>query len=42
LFRSITGRRSHAQVLGLDWDGDPAAHLDFLSPYPFPDADIVE
>jgi hypothetical protein len=42
LFRSITGRRSHAQVLRLDWDDDPAAYLDVLSPYPFPDVDIVE
>jgi uncharacterized protein (TIGR03083 family) len=42
LFRSITGRRSQPQVLGLDWDRDPAAFLDALSPYPLPEERVIE
>jgi uncharacterized protein (TIGR03083 family) len=42
LFRAVTGRRSLAQVLALDWDGDPMSYVDVLSPYPFPEQDVME
>ena len=31
--RSVTGRRSRAQVAALDWHGDPTPILDHLCPY---------
>ncbi|HVF05062.1 MAG TPA: maleylpyruvate isomerase family mycothiol-dependent enzyme [Frankiaceae bacterium] len=42
LFRAVSGRRSRAQLLALDWTGDAAAYLDVLSPYPLPDFPVVE
>ena len=42
LFRSITGRRSHEQLLALDWDTDPTTVLDALSPYPLPEHAVIE
>ena len=42
LFRALTGRRSRQQVLGLDWDGARMMYLDVLSPYPFPEQEVIE
>ena len=42
LFRAITGRRSHEQLLALAWDDDPTMFLDALSPYPLPEQTITE
>lgn len=33
MLRSVTARRSRREVAALDWDGDPSAVLDVLSPY---------
>ncbi len=33
VLRSVTGRRSRAQVAALDWSGDPTPVLDHLCPY---------
>jgi uncharacterized protein (TIGR03083 family) len=33
LMRSLSGRRTRAQVRELDWDGDPGPYLDVLSPF---------
>jgi hypothetical protein len=42
LFRSLSGRRSVEQLLDLEWDGDPAAYIDVLSPYPYPHSAVRE
>lgn len=42
LFRAITGRRTRAQLLALDWDNDPTPFLEVLSPYPLPERVVVE
>jgi len=42
LFRTITGRRSHHQLLALDWDEDPTDALDALAPYDLPVHDVAE
>jgi len=42
LFRSLSGRRSVEQLLDLKWDGDPAAYIDVLSPYPCPHSAVRE
>ncbi|WP_238011871.1 FAD-dependent monooxygenase [Dactylosporangium sp. AC04546] len=34
LFRTLTGRRSAAQIRAMDWDADPSPYLDVISPYP--------
>jgi uncharacterized protein (TIGR03083 family) len=42
LFRAITGRRTRAQLLALDWDSDPTPFLNVLSPYPLPQQPVLE
>jgi len=43
LFRALAGRRSRAQVLAFDWEGDPAPYLDVLCVFgPLPEADISD
>lgn len=42
LFRTLTGRRSRAQVLAYDWSGDPTPYLDHLSPFGLRDTDLTE
>ena len=42
LFRSITGRRSHDQLLALDWDEDPTNVLDALGPLRPPGHTVTE
>jgi uncharacterized protein (TIGR03083 family) len=43
LFRALFGRRSDAQVLAWDWEGDGKPYLDELSFFgPLPDKDVVE
>ncbi len=39
--RMLVGRRSRAQILKLDWDGDPAAVLDQLHLFELPDDDLA-
>ena len=36
LFRTITGRRSADQIIGLPWTTDPRPYLTVISPYPLP------
>jgi uncharacterized protein (TIGR03083 family) len=36
LFRVLSGRRTAAQIRGLDWDGDPDPYLAVISPYDVP------
>lgn len=43
LFRALSGRRSAAQVLGYDWDGDAAPYVDIFSNFgPLPADDVLE
>ena len=42
LLRALSGRRSRAQLVALDWEGDATPYLDILSAYGMPGADIVE
>ncbi len=44
LLRALTGRRSAAQLRGLNWDGDPEPYLPAFEwgPFRVPAADIVE
>ena len=44
LFRALTGRRSVAQILQLDWPVDPAPYLPAFQfgPFTLPGSDIVE
>ncbi|MEE9415383.1 MAG: maleylpyruvate isomerase family mycothiol-dependent enzyme [Acidimicrobiales bacterium] len=43
LLRAMTGRRSRAQVGAMNWDGDPAEHIEMISSYGPPSAfDIDE
>ena len=43
LFRALSGRRSRAQVLAYEWDGDPAPYLPVLNRFgPLPERDVVE
>ena len=44
LYRTVTGRRSAAQVRALPWEGDPFPYLAMFagSPLALPDVDIVE
>ncbi len=43
LVRAMSGRRSAAQVMAMDWLGDPTPYLDLLSPFgPLGDTDIHE
>jgi uncharacterized protein (TIGR03083 family) len=43
IFRSLTGRRSGAQVSALRWSGDPSPYLDLLSPFgPLRQTDVTE
>lgn len=43
LIRVMSGRRSKAQVMAMDWLGDPTPYLDLLSPFgPLGDTDINE
>lgn len=44
LYRTVTGRRSAAQVRALPWEGDPFPYLEAFvgSPIALPDVDIVE
>jgi uncharacterized protein (TIGR03083 family) len=39
LARTLLGRRSRAQVLALDWDGDPSSVVDHLVVFSFADVD---
>lgn len=42
LFRSLGGRRTRAEIVGLDWDGDRAAVVDLVSRYPVPQVSLRE
>lgn len=42
LLRVLAGRRSRAQIAGLDWSGDPEAYLPLLPAYGERDTDLVE
>jgi uncharacterized protein (TIGR03083 family) len=43
LFRALAGRRSRAQVAGLDWDGDPTPYLACFCVFgPLPESDIQD
>lgn len=44
MFRALGGRRSRAQVLAYDWEGDPEPFLDRWNtgPFAWPAADITE
>lgn len=42
LFRTMTGRRSRAQVLAYDWSGDATSYLDSLSPFGLRETDLTE
>lgn len=40
LFALLSGRRSVAQILGADWNGDPGPYLPIISPYPLPQDEV--
>jgi uncharacterized protein (TIGR03083 family) len=42
LLRMLMGRRSRAQMLAYDWDGDPEPLVDHLHIFPLPPSDLVE
>ena len=43
LFRTMFGRRSNAQVMAWEWEGDPKPYLEHLSFFgPLPDQDVIE
>ena len=43
LFRTLSGRRGLDEVLALDWQGDPTAHLPFLNVFgPVPDYAVAD
>lgn len=42
LLRAFSGRRSAAQVVAMDWDGDPAPYLAVVTPYGLPSDDVEE
>jgi uncharacterized protein (TIGR03083 family) len=42
LMRMLFGRRSHAQMLAADWDGDPTPLLDHLHLFPLPEIDLAD
>jgi len=42
LLRAFSGRRSHAQVRAMAWDGDPEPYLDVVTPYGLPIGDVIE
>ncbi len=42
-FRMLTGRRSAAQILNYEWEGDPTPYLLVVSPFgPLPAQDVIE
>ena len=42
LARQFIGRRSRAQLLAMDWDGDPTPFVDALSVFPPPATDLMD
>jgi len=42
LFRAVTGRRTHDQIRGFDWEGDPSPYLAVFSSYGTPDEPLHE
>lgn len=42
VFRALAGRRSRAQILGMDWDGDPTPFVPLISAYGERADDLVE
>jgi uncharacterized protein (TIGR03083 family) len=42
MLRSLTGRRTRAQVRGLEWSGDPDPYLDLFSMYGMPEKELDE
>ena len=42
LLRAFSGRRSLSQVAGMNWSGDPTAHLAVVTPYGLPEQDVIE
>ena len=42
-FRTLFGRRSAAQILTYEWEGDPSPYFDLLNLFgPLPEADVTE
>ena len=44
MFRALAGRRSRAQVLAYDWEGDPEPYLEkwMSGPFAWPSTDVIE
>ena len=42
IFRALAGRRSAAQMLAMDWEGDPTPYVELLPAYGPPDEPLVE
>lgn len=42
LLRAFSGRRSAAQVLTMNWSGDPEPYLAVVTPYGLPTNDVIE
>jgi hypothetical protein len=42
LLRTLTGRRSVAQIRAADWDGDPSPYLDHLHLFDLPEHDLTD
>ena len=42
IFRALAGRRSAAQMLAMDWEGDPTPYVELVPAYGPPDEPLVE
>lgn len=42
VLRALSGRRSPAQILAMNWVGDAVPYLDVVSPYGLPTEDVLE
>jgi hypothetical protein len=42
VLRTLSARRSRAQIRALDWEGDVGAVLDHLGRYPLPERDLTD
>jgi len=42
IFRALAGRRSAAQMLAMDWEGDPTPYVELIPAYGPPEAPLVE
>ena len=42
LLRALSGRRSAAQILAMNWTGDAEPYLDVVTPYGLPTEDVIE